>query len=105
MKKMFTVEETFNKQNGRVYSQSSMEACKLVPSIKRDDYPTSVVVWWDGVASLHFCEKGIQTPARNYQRDILKNVVKSLNQTMSQNRSWIFQLDSAPAHKAKTTQQ
>jgi hypothetical protein len=27
----FTVEETFNKQNNRVYAQSSKEACKFMP--------------------------------------------------------------------------
>ena len=31
MKKMFTVEETFNKQNNRVYARSSKKVCKLVP--------------------------------------------------------------------------
>ena len=42
------------------------------------------LVWlrvsYDGVISLHFCEKGIKTAARNYQRDILTNVVEPLNQ-------------------------
>lgn len=107
--KIFTVEETFNKQNDRVYAQSSKEARELVPRIERGHYPASVMVWWgvsyDGVTSLHFCEKGVKTAARNYQRDILTNVVEPLNQTMFQNRPWIFQQDSAPAHKAKTTQQ
>lgn len=31
--------------------------------------------------------------------------MKPLNQTIFQNQPWIFQQDSAPAHKAKTTQQ
>jgi hypothetical protein len=71
--------------------------------------PALVMVWWgvsyDGITSLHFCEKGIKTAVKNYQRVILANVVESLNQTMFQNRPWIFQQDSAPVHKAKTTQQ
>ena len=76
-----------------------------MPRIERGYYPASVMVWWVGVTSLHFCEKGVKTVARNYQRDILTNVVEPLNQTMFQNKLWIFQQDSAPAHKTKTTQQ
>ena len=76
----------------------------MVPRIERGHYP----VWW-GVSyddvTLHFCEKGIKITARNYQRDILTNVVEPLNQTMFQNRPWIFQQDSAPAHEAKTIPQ
>ena len=42
---------------------------------------------------------------KNYQLDILTNVGELLNQTMFQNKPWIFQQDSVPAHKAKTMQQ
>ena len=38
-------------------------------------------------------------------RASLTNVMEPLNQTMFQNRPWIFQQDSAPVHKVKTTQQ
>ena len=90
MKKIVTAEETFNKQNNRVYARSSEEAHELVPRITWGHYPASVMVWWevsyDGVISLHFCEKGIQTAARNYQWVILTNVVNPLNQSMFQNR-------------------
>ena len=55
-KKMFTVEETFSKQNNRVYARSSKEASKLVLRIERDHYPASVMVWWDSITSLHFYE-------------------------------------------------
>lgn len=107
--KIFSVEESFNKQNDRVYARSSREARELMPCIERGHFPASVMVWWgvsyDGVTSMHFCQKGVKTAARNYQRDILDKVVKPLNQTMFQNQPWTFQQDSAPAHKAKTTQQ
>ena len=46
-----------------------------------------VLVWWgvsyDCVTSLCFCEKGVKTVTRNYQWDILTNVVVPLNQTVS----------------------
>ena len=73
--------------------------------IERGYYP----VWWgvsyDFVTSLNLCEKGVITAAKNYQWDILTNVVGPLNQTTFQYRPWIFQQDSAPAYKAKNTQQ
>ena len=76
-----------------------------MPSIN----PASVMVWWrvsyDSIASLNFCEKGVKTAVQNYQWDILTNVVEPLNQTMFQNRPWIFQQQSALEHKAKTKQQ
>ena len=42
--KIFTVKETFNKQNDRIYAQLSKEARKLMPKIKRGHYPASVMV-------------------------------------------------------------
>ena len=52
-----------------------------------------------------FLKKGVKTAAINDQRDILTNLVEPVNQNMFQNSPWILQQDSAPAHKAKTTQQ
>ena len=59
------------------------------------------MVWWGRVSSLHFCEKGVKTAMRNYQWEILTNVVEPLNQ----NRPWISKQDSVPVHKTKTMQQ
>ena len=72
-----------------------------MPRIERGHDPASLTVWWDSVTSLHFSEKGVEIVARNYQRDILTNVLEPL----SQNRPLAFQQDSAPAHKVKTTKQ
>ena len=72
-----------NKQNDGVYAWSSKEAHKLVTGIDRGHYP----VWWgvsyDGITSLHFCEKGVKIETRNYQQDILRNVEEPLNQIYS----------------------
>lgn len=107
--KIFTVEEVFNKQNDKIYATSSKEAKKVVPRVQRGHHPSSVMVWWGvshhGVTSLHFCEKGVKTGAKVYQKDVLEGVVKGLTNTLFNGRRWIFQQDSAPAHKAKTTQE
>nr|BAN21458.1 unkown protein [Riptortus pedestris] len=67
------------------------------------------MVWWgvcyDGTTMLHFCENGVKTSAKNYQDDILEPVVKPLNETLFAGSHWVFQQDSAPAHKARSTQQ
>lgn len=106
--KIFTVEESFNKQNDRVYARSSREASQLIPRVQRGHHPASVMVWWgvcyDGVTKLHFCEKGVKTSAKVYQSTVLEPIVKPLNQSIFTNKPWTFQQDSAPAHKAKTTQ-
>jgi len=49
-KKIFTLEETFNNQNNRVYARPSKEAQELVPWIERGHYHATVMV--DGKASL-----------------------------------------------------
>lgn len=106
--KIFTVEEKFNKQNDRVYARSSREAREVVAKVQRGHHPASVMVWWgvsySGATSLHFCESGVKTNARNYQTDILEPVVRHLGTTLFAGRHWVFQQDSAPAHKARTTQ-
>lgn len=106
--KIFTVEEKFNRQNDRVYARSSREAAEKVGKVERGHHPALVMVWWgvsyDGVTQLHFCEQGVKTRALNYQSDILEKVVKPLSNTLFEGKHWIFQQDSAPAHKAKSTQ-
>lgn len=106
--KIFTVEEKFNRQNDRVYARTSSEAKKIIPKVQRGHHPSSVMVWWGvshhGVTKLHFCEKGVKTGAKVYQQDILEVMVKPLNSSLFAGQRWVFQQDSAPAHKAKTSQ-
>lgn len=107
--KIFTVEEKFNRQNDKVYAHTSSEAREKVPKVQRGHHPASVMVWWgvshQGVTDLHFCEKGVKTGAKVYQQDVLEGVVRPLNTGLFSGQRWVFQQDSAPAHKAKTTQE
>jgi len=47
----------------------------------------------------------VKTGARVYQEDVLQGVVKPLNITLFSGQEWVFQQNSAPAHKAKMTQE
>lgn len=106
--KIFTIEEKFNKQNDKVYAHSSAEARQAIKKVERGHHPASIMVWWgvsyQGVTQLHFCEKGVKTSAKNYQSDILEECVRPLTETMFSGEHWVFQQDSAPAHKASSTQ-
>jgi len=44
------------------------------------------------------------TGARVYKEDVPQEVVKPLNMAPFNVQEWVFQQDSAPVHKAKTTQ-
>ena len=64
-----------------------------------------VGVSYQGVTTLRFCEKAVETGARVYQEDVLQGVVKPLNTTVFNNQKWVFQQDSAPTHMARTTRE
>lgn len=107
--KIFTIEESYNRQNDKIYAHSSQEAKEIVPRVQRGHHPSAVMVWWgvshQGVTKIHFCEHGVKTGARVYQQDVLEGVVKPLNTTLFDGKPWVLQQDSAPAHKAKRTQE
>jgi hypothetical protein len=56
------------------------------------------------VTSSFFQERG-ETGVRVYQEDVLQGDVKHLNITFFSGQEWVFQQDSVPAQKAKTTQE
>lgn len=107
--KMFNIEEKFNRQNDKIYAHSSREAQEKIGRVERGHHPSSIMVWWgvsyEGTTKIHFCQQGVKTRANNYQEDILEHVVKPLSDTLFAGKHWVFQQDSAPAHKARTTQQ
>ena len=105
--KIFTIEEQYNRQNDKIYAQTTREAKEKVPRVQRGHYPSGhglVGVSHQRVTHL-FCEKGVKTGARVYQVDVLHGFMKPLNTTLFSGQKWVFQQDSAPAHKAKTTQE
>ena len=57
-----------------------------------------------GDTSSFLRERG-ETDAECTKEDMLQGVVKHLNMTLFNGQEWVLQQDSAPAHKAKTTQE
>ena len=70
-------------------------------------HPSYVMVSWDvshqEVTS--FLQEWGETGVQAYQEDVLQGVVKHLNMTLFSGKEWVFQQDSVPAQKAKTTQE
>jgi hypothetical protein len=56
-----------------------------------------------GDTSSFLQERG-ETGVQEYQEDVLQGVVKHLNMTLLSGQEWVFQQDSVPTQKAKTTQ-
>jgi hypothetical protein len=57
------------------------------------------------VTTYSFLQERGKTGVRMYQEDGLQGVVKHLNTTFFSGQEWVFQQDSVPATKAKTTQE
>ena len=106
--KLFNVEQTFNHQNDRIWSQSVKEASKKGRYVSRKGHPASVMVWAGvtatGKTPLIFVDQGVKVNSQNYLNDILVKEVLPWSRAHFAGRNWTFQQDSAPAHKAKVVQ-
>ena len=62
--KIFTFEEQYNRQNNKIYAQTSCEVKENIPRVQRGHHPSYVMVWWgvshQGLTTLRFCEKGVK---------------------------------------------
>ena len=79
-----------------------------VPRVMKTKFPTMVLVF--GVISseghimpLHIFEVGLKVNTKVYL-DVLKSVVIPWCNQVAGGRTWVWQQDSAPAHKSKETQ-
>jgi len=103
--KLFTVEQAHNHQNDRYWSAEVPGTSAIV---ERRQNPASVMVWAGicatGKTPLVFVEQGVKINQDVYRRDILEAVVLPWAQQHFGDAHWTFQQDSAPAHKAKLTQ-
>ena len=79
-----------------------------VPSVMKTKFPATVMIF--GVVSSeghimppHIFEIGLKVNTKVYL-DVLKSVVIPWCNQVASGRAWVWQQDSAPAHKSKKTQ-
>ena len=106
--KLFVMEEHLNAQNDRVYAAAFEDIPEQIRTAQRFQKPGSVMVWgamssW-GKFPLVFVEPGVKVNAAYYRETILERYLKAEAQRVFGQGQWTFQQDSAPAHKAKITQ-
>jgi DNA-binding Lrp family transcriptional regulator len=106
--KIFTIEQSFNRQNDRMWLRDVQEEDSEARKVCRTQNPESVMVWagitGNGKTSLVFIDKGVKVDQVIYRNKILADVLLPWSKQHFGNNHWIFQQDSAPAHKAAKTQ-
>lgn len=106
--KFFYMEESLNAQNDRVYGVNFEDIPEHLRTVQRFQNSNTVMVWCGvskkGKLPLIFIEKGAKINADYYQREILEGTLKIWAPLIQGDNSWTFQQDSAPAHKARSTQ-
>lgn len=104
--KLFTVEQAHNHQNDRSWCREAPGTSAIV---ERRQNPKSVMVWAgicaSGKTPLIFVDEGVKINQEVYRRDILEARLLPWANAHFGQQHWTFQQDSAPAHKAKTTQE
>lgn len=103
--KIFTIEAFHNHQNDRIWAKNSPQSDKIVT---HSQHPQSVMVWAgicaSGKTPLVFVNPGVKINKNYYLQEILEGVLEPWARRHFRNREWIFQQDSAPAHKAREVQ-
>jgi len=104
--KIFTIEEQYNHENNKIYAQASLKVRSEGAGRPSPFLHHGLV---GGVPSggdiTSFLQERGETGVREYQEDALQGVVKHHNMTLSSGQEWVFQQDSVPTQKAKTTQE
>ena len=102
--KNFIQDQLFNRQNDRFITNNPDE----VPIVISTKFSASVmvlgVVLSEGdVMPPHFFDEGLRIAAKDYIQ-VLETIVKPWMDQVANGREYVFQQDSAPAHKARITQ-
>ena len=103
--KNFDQDQKVNRRNDRWLCQDPED----VPHVMHTKFPATVMVLsvvsnQGDVMPPHFFKKGHRVNAEEYVK-VLRDVVKPWIDRVAEGRPYVFQQDSAPAHKAKATQE
>lgn len=103
----FSIEQKFNKQNDRILSRNVCDANSKSRIVQKSAHAKSWLVWggitFDGRTPLVFVKPGVKINQQFYQEEILEKILKPWAKKHYSGRNWVFQQDSAPAHRAKKT--
>lgn len=106
--KLFSVEESYNSQNVRVYASSFEDIPEELRTVQRFQNEKKVMIWCGvskkGKLPLVFIEPGTKIDAKYYKENVLEKVLKPEAEKLYGKDDWVFQQDSAPAHKSKLAQ-
>lgn len=107
--KLFLLQPSLNAQNDRIYAVSVVDIPEDEKTVERFQNAARVMVWGafsaDRKFPLVFIEEGVKINASVYQQKILRQNLLPQSRILFHNDPWVFQQDSAPSHKANTTQQ
>ena len=108
--KLFTIEESSDRQNDRILAYSSNSISNELRFIDRVQRPLSIMVWTgvsaDSRTNLIFIPRGVRINTETYKEMILEAEIKDPGQKLFNNEPWLFQQDLAelaPAHASKET--
>lgn len=106
--KIFTIQQFVNKQNDRVWLPGKSADNLDQRLAYRKQAPASVMVWAavtaEGRTPLVFIEQGVKVNQQIYRQKVLSRELIPWARKQFGSRPWTFQQDSAPAHKARATQ-
>lgn len=105
---LFTIEQLYNKQNDRILAPNVQAANSGGRIVSRRAHPLSTMVW-AGISAhkktpLVFIASNVKINKDVYRQQVLEPLRDEWAPVMFPDGVWTLQQDSAPAHKAKLTQ-
>jgi len=107
--KLFTLQQSYNPQNDRIYAANVRDIPPSIRAVPRNQSSLSVMVWGAiskrGKLPLLFIDKGVKINGDYYIQHVLQDHLLPEAKKLFDDDYFLFQQDSAPAHKYQHTQQ